>query len=62
MITKDTIIEIINETTMELIAIGIIGVTMAVAATQALRGTEITIPFELATMVATFFFVKKVAQ
>lgn len=62
MVTKDTIIEIINETTMEILAIGIIGITMGVAATQALKGNEITIPFELATMVATFFFVKKVAQ
>lgn len=60
-ITK-SFIEITNETTMEILAIGIIGITMGVAAVQALKGNEITIPFELATMVATFFFVKKVAQ
>ena len=59
---KDSIIEVVNETTMEVLAVGIVGITMGVAATQALRGNEITIPFELATMAASFFFMKKAVQ
>lgn len=59
MTIKDDIIEVVNETTMEVLAVGIVGITMAVAATQALKGQEITIPFELATMAASFFFMKK---
>lgn len=62
MVTKDTIIEIINETTLEILAIGIIGVALAVVAVQALRGDEITMPLDMAKMVATFYFVKKVVQ
>ena len=62
MVTKDDIIEVVNETTMEVLAVGIVGVTMGVAATQALKGQEITIPFELATMAASFFFMKKAVK
>ena len=59
---EDSIIKVVNETTPEILATGIIGITLGVAAVQALRGEEITMPFELAMMVGTFFFLKKVAK
>lgn len=62
MITKDDIIEVVNETTAEILSVGIIGITMGVAAYQAVNGQEITIPFELAIMVGTFYFVKKAVK
>ena len=59
MINKDDIIEVVNETTAEILAAGIIGLTLGVAAAQSLRGQEITMPFELAMMAGTFLFLKK---
>ena len=62
MPTKDDIIEVVNETTAEILSAGIIGLTLGVAAYQAVKGQEITMPFELAMMSGTFLFLKKAVK
>ena len=62
MLTRDDIIEVVNETTAEILSAGIIGITLGVAAVQALKGQEITMPFELAMMAGTFLFLKKAVK
>ena len=61
MVNTDDIIKVVDETTAEILSIGIIGLTLGVAAWQAMNGQEITMPFELAMMAGTFLFLKKAA-
>lgn len=54
------IIEIINETSLEIIAIGTVGITLGVIGYQAITGGDITMPTEPAMMVLGYFFAKKI--
>ncbi len=55
------IIKFLDETTLEIIAIGTVGVTMIVVAAQAINGQDITMPTEPAMMVLGYFFAKKLS-
>lgn len=54
-----SIIETVNEISLEVIAIGTVGITIGVIGIQALYGQEITMPTEPLMMILGFYFAKK---